>query len=518
MEKLILTFDCGTQSTRAMLYNDKGELVAKIKEPLTPYFSLQEGWAEQEPEMYIEKLCSASQKLKAENEDIWNNIVAVSVTTMRDVGICLDKDRKPLRPCFIWLDRRKAQCPDKTAPLTRFITSIAGVRRVYEENRKAAKYNWIKENEPEIWAKTDKYVMYSTYLNYFLTGNLVDSIASTIGHIPINYKKRKWVNPKATMLVPFKLEQDKLYDLVYAGEEIGKITKEASRLTGIPEGLPLIASGSDKGCETLGVGAINEDVASVSFGTTATIQLSTKKYIEPVLFVPAYPAVHRDRYNPELIVYRGYWTLTWFIEEFVKRFYPNDECPICEKNLDDLILEIEPGCDGLYVEPYWSPSIKRPEARGAMIGFNERHTVAHIYRAIIEGISFTLLQGKLAMEKKTKIPVKKVMVSGGGAQSHIVCQITADIFGLPVQRVQTYETSGLGAAISAFVGIGHYPSYESAIENMVHVSKEYLPNKENHEKYKAIYEEVYVKSYPRLKPIFKSIEKVRAKHFPYDDK
>lgn len=81
------------------------------------------------------------------------------------------------------------------------------------------------------------------------------------------------------MLVPFKLEQDKLYDLVYAGEEIGKITKEASRLTGIPEGLPLIASGSDKGCETLGVGAINEDVASVSFGTTATIQLSTKNIL-----------------------------------------------------------------------------------------------------------------------------------------------------------------------------------------------------------------------------------------------
>lgn len=101
-------------------------------------------------------------------------------------------------------------------------------------------------------------------------------------------------------------------------------------------------------------------------------------------------------------MYRGYWTLTWFIEEFVKRFYPNDECPICEKNLDDLILEIEPGCDGLYVEPYWSPSIKRPEARGAMIGFNERHTVAHMYRAIIEGINFTLLQGKLAMEKRQK--------------------------------------------------------------------------------------------------------------------
>ncbi len=516
MEKLMLTFDCGTQSTRAMLYNDKGELVAKVKEPLTPYFSLQEGWAEQDPKMYWEKFCSASKKLKAENEDKWGNIVAVCVTTMRDVGICLDKDRNPLRPCIIWLDRRQAECPDKTPFLTRTILTLLGMDRVFEENRKVAKYNWIKENEPEIWAKTDKYVMYSTYLNYKLTGNLVDSIASTIGHIPMNYKKRKWTHPKATMFVPFKLEQSKLYDLVPAGDEIGKITKEASKLTGIPEGLPLIAGGSDKGCETLGVGAINEDVASISFGTTATIQISTKKYIEPSLFVPAYPAVHRDRYNPEVIIFRGYWTLTWFVEEFVKRFYPDKVCPISEKQLDELVKSIEPGCEGLYVEPYWSPSIKRPEARGAMIGFNERHTTLHMYKAIIEGINFALLSGKNALEKKTKIPIKKVMVSGGGAQSHLVCQATADIFGLPIQRVQTYETSGLGAAICGFVGIGHYPSYEDAIEKMVHVSKEYLPNPEIHEKYSAIFNEVYSISYPRLKPIFKNIEKVRKKHFPHD--
>ncbi|HQC54948.1 MAG TPA: FGGY-family carbohydrate kinase [Clostridia bacterium] len=516
MEKLMLTFDCGTQSTRAMLYNDKGDLVAKVREPFEAYFSKYEGWAEQEPELYWEKFCSASKKLKEENEDKWENIAAVCVTTMRDVGICLDKDRKPLRPCIIWLDRRKAECPDKTPLFTSAVLKLLGMKRVYEENRKEARYNWIKENEPEIWALTDKYVMYSTYLNYMLTGNLVDSIASTIGHVPMNYKKRKWTDPKATMFVPFKLEQSKLYDIVPAGSVIGNITKEASLLTGIPEGLPLVAGGSDKGCETLGVGAIDEDVASISFGTTATIQISSKKYIESSPFVPAYPAVHKDRYNPEIMIFRGYWTLTWFVEEFVKRFYPDKICPVSEKKLDELVKEIEPGCEGLYVEPYWSPSIRRPEARGAMIGFNERHTTLHVYRAIIEGINFSLLAGKNKLEKKSGIPINRVMVSGGGAQSNLVCQITADIFGLPIQRVQTYETSGLGAAICGFVGIGHYPSYETAVRKMVHVSKEYLPNPEVHEKYKAIFDEVYMISYPRLKPIFKNIEKVRRKHFGAD--
>ena len=516
MEKLMLTFDCGTQSTRAMLYNDKGDLVAKVREPFEAYFSRHEGWAEQDPKLYWEKFCSASKKLKAENEDKWDNIVAVCVTTMRDVGICLDKDRKPLRPCIIWLDRRKAECPDKTPLFTSAVLKLLGMKRVYEENRKEARYNWIKENEPEVWALTDKYVMYSTYLNYMLTGNLVDSIASTIGHVPMNYKKRKWTNPRATMFVPFKLEQSKLYDLVPAGSVIGNITKESSDLTGIPEGLPLIAGGSDKGCETLGVGAIDEDVASISFGTTATIQISSKKYIESSPFVPAYPAVHKDRYNPEIMIFRGYWTLTWFVEEVVKRFYPDKVCPVSEKKLDELVKNIEPGCEGLYVEPYWSPSIRRPEARGAIIGFNERHTTLHVYKAIIEGINFSLLAGKNKLEKKSGIPIKRVMVSGGGAQSNLVCQATADIFGLPIQRVQTYETSGLGAAICGFVGIGHYPSYETAVRKMVHVSKEYLPNPEIHEKYKAIFDEVYMMSYPRLKPIFKNIEKVRRLHFNAD--
>ncbi len=516
MEKLMLTFDCGTQSTRAMLYNDKGDLVAKVREPFEAYFSRHEGWAEQDPKLYWEKFCSASKKLKAENEDKWDNIVAVCVTTMRDVGICLDKDRKPLRPCIIWLDRRKAECPDKTPLFTSAVLKLLGMKRVYEENRKEARYNWIKENEPEVWALTDKYVMYSTYLNYMLTGNLVDSIASTIGHVPMNYKKRKWTNPRATMFVPFKLEQSKLYDLVPAGSVIGNITKESSDLTGIPEGLPLIAGGSDKGCETLGVGAIDEDVASISFGTTATIQISSKKYIESSPFVPAYPAVHKDRYNPEIMIFRGYWTLNWFVEEFVKRFYPDKVCPVSEKKLDELVKNIEPGCEGLYVEPYWSPSIRRPEARGAIIGFNERHTTLHVYKAIIEGINFSLLAGKNKLEKKSGIPIKRVMVSGGGAQSNLVCQATADIFGLPIQRVQTYETSGLGAAICGFVGIGHYPSYETAVRKMVHVSKEYLPSPEIHEKYKAIFDEVYMISYPRLKPIFKNIEKVRRLHFNAD--
>lgn len=513
MEKIVLAFDCGTQSTRAMLYNEKGELLDKVKKPLEPYFSIKEGYAEQCPEKYWDKFCSASKELKERNPDKWDKIIAVSITTMRDVGICVDKDGNPLRPCIIWLDRRKAACDDKTSAFATLVLKILGVQREYEDNRREAKYNWIKENEPEIWAKTDKYIQYSTFLNFRLSGEMKDSVASTIGHLPLNYKKKKWVHPKATMFVPFKLEHDKLYPLLSPGEILGHVNKKGAEMTGIKEGLPIIAGGSDKGCETVGVGAISENVASISFGTTATIQITSKEFIEPSPFVPSYPAVIPDKYNPEIMVDRGYWTLTWFVDEFVKRFNGAECCAIDERELDEMAKDIEAGCEGLYVEPFWSPTIRRPEARGAMIGFNERHTLIHMYRAIIEGISFALRAGKDKIVSKSKIPVERVMVSGGGSQSDIVCQITADIFGVKVQRVQTYETSGLGVSICAFVGMGVYKDYETAIKNMVRIEKEYIPNPENSKIYDEIYRKVYTKSYPRLKPIFKSIEKLRNKHF-----
>ena len=108
-----------------------------------------------------------------------------------------------------------------------------------------------------------------------------------------------------------------LYELVEAGDVLGYVTAAASKATGIPQGLPVIAAGSDKGCETIGVGAVTPDIASLSFGTTSTLQLTTDKYVEPYPFLPAYPAVYPAKFNSEIMVYRGYWMVTWFIKEFI---------------------------------------------------------------------------------------------------------------------------------------------------------------------------------------------------------
>ncbi|MCL2879685.1 MAG: FGGY-family carbohydrate kinase, partial [Treponema sp.] len=275
--------------------------------------------------------------------------------------------------------------------------------------------------------------------------------------------------------------------------------------TGIPEGLPLIATGSDKGCETLGLSCSTPDKAAIGLGTTATIQFTTDKYMEPLPFIPAYPAVLRNCYNPEVQVYRGYWLISWFKNEFaakeIEEAARKGISP--EEILNSRLRDIPPGCEGLVFQPYFTPGVIMPKARGAMIGFSDVHTRAHIYRAIVEGINFALMDGLYTMERRGKLKIGKLFVAGGGSQSDEICHITASMFGLPVYRIQTYEATGLGSSIVAFAGRGVYSNAEEAIASMVRVKDEFIPDMKEHTLYKAMFDEIFSKVFGKLLPLYK---------------
>lgn len=508
---LILTFDCGTQSIRAMLFDKDGELVAKAKVSFPPYFSDSPGYAEQHPEFYWQKLCQAAQSAKRANEDIWGDIVGVTVTTMRDTMINLDKNGVPVRPAIVWLDTREAKFENKIPLKSRLAFALSGMSSAVNMNGRHSKSNWIWENEKETWEKTDKYVQLSGYIAYKLTGKFVDSVAAQIGHIPFNYKNKKWNKDSDIKNCIFNVPRRCLCELLPAGEVLGTISEAAQAETGINKGIKVIASGSDKGCETLGTGCIGEDAASLSFGTTSTVQLTLEKYLEPQAFLPAYPAVYPNCYNPEIEIFRGYWMVTWFKNEFAASDIIDAEkldlSP--EEFLNQKLMAVPPGADGLVLSPYWGPGLKNPEARGAIIGFNAVHTRAHLYRAIIEGINYGLIDGLSTLERRGKFKVKTLTVSGGGSQSDVICQITADMFNRTVKRVQTYETSGLGSSIAGFVGAGEFTCFSEAIKSMVHYTDVFTPNREVNKIYAAIYENVYSSIYPKLKNIFLTMKKMK---------
>ena len=172
--------------------------------------------------------------------------------------------------------------------------------------------------------------------------------------------------------------------------------------------------------------------------------------------MPAYPAVLNDMFNPEIEIYRGFWLLSWFVREFGTQERIDAEKEHCapEQLLDKYIEKLPPGCEGLLLQPYWTPGVINPTSRGAVIGFADYHTHFHLYRAIIEGITFELFHSMRVMEKRSGLQIDEVFVAGGGARSDVVCQITADVFGLPVKRIQTHEACSIGASMVAFLAKG----------------------------------------------------------------
>lgn len=508
---LVLTFDIGTQSARGLLVAPDGtfEDIYQVKYD-EPYYSRNPGWAEQRPDFYYDRICEISKVLCERNAEKIQRIIAVTLTVIRDTVLCLDENHVPLRDIILWLDKRQADFNNPFPLYKNLIFKIAGMAEATKILYRATASNWIRQYQPDIWKKTAKYVMLPTYLNYKITGNLVDSEANMIGHIPFEYEKRVWKKDSSLTKCICDVPQEKLCRLVKSGEILGTVTKEFSEQSGVPEGLPLIATGSDKGCETLGLSVTKPTKAAISFGTTATIQMAVKKYFEPQKFMPAYPAVPNDMFNPEIEIYRGFWLVSWFVKEFGAEERQEASVLGCapEQLLDKYIEKLPPGCEGLLLQPYWTPGVINPTSRGAVVGFADYHTHIHFYRAIIEGIAFELYHSLKIMEKRSGLKIEEVYVGGGGARSDIVCQITADVFGLPIKRIQTHEACSIGASMVAFISKGIFKDYDDAISHMVHETSVFLPRPDVHETYMDLYTGAYRKIFGRLEPIYKRIIKI----------
>jgi len=181
-----------------------------------------------------------------------------------------------------------------------------------------------------------------------------------------------------------------------------------------------------------------------------------------------------------------------------------------EQLLDRLVSQTPPGAMGLVLQPYWSPGLKvpGPEAKGAIIGFGDVHTRAHVYRAILEGLAFALREGKERCETRSGVAISELRVSGGGSQSDAAMQLTADIFGLPAARPHVYETAGLGAAIAAAVGLGLHADHGAAVREMTRLGRVFEPDQRNRDLYEQLYTRVYKRMYRRLRPLYDEIRDI----------
>jgi sugar (pentulose or hexulose) kinase len=508
----VLAIDVGTQSVRALVFDPAGIPVAVTRIPIEPYVSARPGWAEQDPELYWETLGEACRRVLVEPNVRRHAIAGLALTTQRSTVVVTDDAGVPLRPAIVWLDQRRTDGLPAIGGLTGLAFRAVGVADTVAAFMADCEANWLQAREPDTWRAIRHYLLLSGFLLHRLTGRFVDSAAAQVGYLPFDFKAGTWSKPGDWKWTAAPVDPAWLPDLAAPASPLGELTPAAAEATGLPAGLPVIAAAADKACEVLGSGALTPEVASLSYGTTATVNTTIERYVEPIRYVPPYLAAVPGAWTMEIQVFRGYWMVEWFKREFGHREVAEAAARGVEPEalLDDLVRTVPAGSMGLTLQPYWSPGVRipGPEAKGAVIGFGDVHTRAHLYRAILEGLAYALRDGAERTAKRTGVPLTSLRIAGGGSQSPAAVQLTADVFGLPVRRAHTHETSGLGAAIDAAVGLGLHRDIPTAVAAMVRVGEVRDPDPAAHALYDELYRGVYRRMYDRLQPLYREIRRI----------
>jgi len=509
--KYFIVIDAGTQNIKAFIFDEKGNEVYGEAYSANPYFATQPDFAEQDAEEYLRITQKVTMSVVENSRVPGDELAAVAITTHRSTIVPVAEDGKPVRPAITWLDERKTEGLKLPGGALLSLTfKLSGMMPKLKEYQRRSKFNWLRKYEPESYDRTHIFLTISSYIFHSLTNEFKDCSSMIVGLFPIDLKGLQW-HPRDVVYKIFGVEREKLPPLVSPTEIAGTVSEEGARNFGVPQGLPVIIGAGDKQSELLGAGAISNDVAEISYGTAAVIELLSNKYVtHPKMDFFTWGAAIPNHWALEGFVGRGYWMVSWFRREFAK--YEEEEAEKLgiepENLLNRKMEEIPPGSMGLILQPYWHPRENDPLSKGAIVGFSGEHTRPHIYRAIIEGIAYELRRLGELIEKHSGSTIRELRVGGGGSKSDEIMQITADIFNLPTSRVHTSNLSALGAAIDAAVTLKIYNSFPEAVANMVRVKETFAPRQENAKIYDRLFNEVYKRIYPALSPLHSKIAEI----------
>jgi sugar (pentulose or hexulose) kinase len=373
--------------------------------------------------------------------------------------------------------------------------------------------SWMDKrlNSPYEYIKTYGDVRYvatsSGYITHRLTSQFKDTCANYIGWWPMDNDTFDW-STDSDLFKQCNLSRKMLFDVVKPGEILGHVTAKAAKLTGLPEGLPVIATAHDKAVEALGAGSLAPGTALVSLGTYIGAMVHGNENIKDVKNFWPFQASIPNHYIYECMgVRRGMWTISWFCEQFGTGVI--DEANKKGLSVEELFNRdaerISAGCEGLITIHDWAPPVEAVYRKGVMFGFDGRHTRSHIYRSILEGIAFTMKNHMDKMTKEQCIPLEKLIISGGGSYSDVFMQIFSDIFGIPACRNQIKNSASVGCAINAGMAMESFHSYEDAIKKMVRVDDEFKPNHKKNRFYTKLNDQVYKNVNQHFDPILKKL-------------
>lgn len=485
----LLGIDVGTSGVKALLMDRAGKVVASASESY-PLFTPQPLWAEQEPDDWWNATCKVVRRVLENSGVAASEIQGVGLSGQMHGSVFLDENGESIRPALLWCDQR-------TAAECAWITERIGERRVLETTLnpvltgfQAGKIIWLRQHEPENYARVKQVLLPKDFIRYRLTGESATEVSDASGTALFDVPRRDWAYE---MLDALELPRAWFPEVYESPEITGRITAQAAQATGLSEGTPVVGGAGDQAAGAVGVGVVQSGRASVSVGTSGVVFAH--------LDAPQVDAQYRTHTFCHAVP--GAWhvmgvmlmaggALQWYRETFA----PTTDF----ETLVDEAEGVAAGAENLLFAPYLSGErtpYPDPQARGAFVGLTIAHTRAHCTRAVLEGVAFGL-RDSLEILKAMGVPLQELRLTGGGAKSAVWRRILASVFGQPAQSLHAEEGPAYGVALLAGVGTGVWQSVPEACAATVQVAAYTEPVPEHVAAYEAIYAR-YQRLYPALR-------------------
>ena len=406
-------------------------------------------------------------------------------------SVLLDAADNVLRPALLWCDQRtEKQCAE--------ITEKIGAERLIELVSNPAitgftlpKLLWVRENEPDIWAKVKTVLLPKDYIRLKLSGDKASDVADSSGTLLFDVRNRKW---SGEMLSAFEIDESLLPKVYESIEVTGVVSETAARETGLKIGTKIVAGAGDNAAGAIGMGIVKAGMLSATIGTSGVVfAVTSAPKIDLKGRIHTLCHAIPNRWHNTGVTQGAGLSLKWFRENFGEGASYDE--------LVDEAAKVSSGSDGAIWLPYLmgerTPHLDA-NARAAFVGLTASHTKAHLTRAVLEGVAFSL-RDSIEIFKELGAPIEKIRLGGGGAKSPLWRQIQADVYGQSVEILEADEGAAFGAAILAGVGTGAWNSVDEACEKTIRVAETVEPNKDSVEKLNRNYE-AYRILYAALRP------------------
>lgn len=474
MPSYFIGIDNGSQSSKVTVFDEHGRAVCEGRQSLSPYDTPRPGVVEHPDDDLWTSIGAAARQAMAAFPGDPADIVGVGVCTIRFCRAVLTADGTLAQPVMSWMDERVSRPYEHTDERAAYVTTSSG------------------------------------YIGHRMTGEFKDTAANYAGMWPLDPDTLDWTKDEE-VLAAHGIPRAMLFTLVQPGDVLGTLTPEAAGHTGIPAGLPVVATANDKAVEALGCGLRSTDTLLVSLGTyVAGMTTGPANRPGATSFWTNYASTPHDYLYESGGVRRGMWTVSWYRDLLGEEALAGARAAglSVEDHLNREAAKIPPGSDGLITVLDWLAPTEAPFRKGSLLGFDGRQGRYHVYRSILEALALTLHGTCGDMAAELGVEYREVVVSGGGSNSDLMMQIFADVFGVPARRPQVNNAAGLGAALCASVGLGVHPDFDTAVAAMVRPGRRFEPSRTHHALYTRlgeVYRDVRAHTdaiYRRTRPLF----------------